>query len=72
MRLGRPRSNVRALRIGCLAARCGALMSRVRPEAYRAHMGDVALSALLASSLGIVAAANGLVIGRPGGALTGA
>ena len=46
-------------------------MSRARPEAYRAHMGEVALSTLLASSLGIVAEANGLVIGRPGGALAG-
>ena len=33
-------------------------------------MGEVALSTLLASSLGIVAEANGLVIGRPGEALT--
>ena len=46
-------------------------MSRARPEAYRAHVGEVALSALLASPLGIVAEANGLVIGRPGGALAG-
>ena len=34
-------------------------------------MGEVALSALLASSFGIVADAHGLVIGRPGGALAG-
>ena len=39
-------------------------MSRVRPEAYRAHMGEVALSTLLASCFGIVAEANVLVIGR--------
>ena len=71
MRIGRPRSGVRTLRIGCLAGRCGALMSRARPEAYRAHMSEVALSALLASSFGIVAEANGLIIGRPGRALAG-
>ena len=71
MRIGRPRSGVRTLRIGCLAGRCGALMSRARPEAYRAHMSEVALSTLLASFFGIVAEANGLVIGRPGGALAG-
>ena len=70
MRIGRPRSGARTLRIGCLG-RCGARMSRARPEAYRAHMSEVALSTLLASSFGIVAEANGLVIGRPGGALAG-
>ena len=39
MRLGRPRSGIRTLRIGSLAGRRGALMSWARPKAYRAHMG---------------------------------
>ena len=34
-------------------------------------MSEVALSALLASCFGVVVEANGLVIGRPGGALAG-
>ena len=69
LNIGRPRSGFGTLRIGCLGGSGGALVSRVLSEAYRAHVSEVALSSFLAASFSIVAEADGMVIGRPRGAL---